>query len=132
MSEPQEFEIVIATTEQPKKDHIAQTIASARERLTRFLPRAVEILEELAELSENDRVRLAAAESIADRAGLTKGTTLDVRTSQAEHDIAEQETQALLRRIQENQDEITSSSHVVPLDVLIVHEGDVERHGETP
>lgn len=121
MSDAQEVELIPA----PKRDAIALTIASARERLTRFLPRAVEILEELAEYSENDRVRLAAAESIADRAGLTKGTTLDIKTHSSEHDIAEQEAVTLLKRIEENQAEITASSaHVVPLDVLIVHEGE--------
>lgn len=121
MSDVQEFEIVPAS---PKKDAIALTIASARERLTRFLPRAVEILEELAELSENDRVRLAAAESIADRAGLTKGTTLDVRTSQAEHDIAQQEALTLLKRIQDNQEEIAAKHVDVSLEALIVHEAE--------
>lgn len=124
MSDVPEFEILPAVQDPPKKDAIAQTIASARERLTRFLPRAVEILEELAELSENDRVRLAAAESIADRAGLTKGTTLDVRTSQSEHDIAQQATIELLDRIQKNQDEIEAKHVDVSLEALIVHEGE--------
>lgn len=110
----------------PKKDPVALALASAREKLTRFLPRAVEILEELAELSENDRVRLAAAESIADRAGLGKGSTIDVRATSAEHDIATQEANDLLKRIHENQAAIGVGGHVIPLDTLIVHEGDTE------
>lgn len=70
-----------------------------RNKLTRFMPRALEILEELAEGAENDRVRLAAAESILDRAGLGKTQTTNVTVSQAEHDIADREAAEMVARI---------------------------------
>lgn len=105
------------------QDSVALAIASARSKLVSYLPRAVEIITELAETSENDRVRLAAAESIADRAGLGKSQIHQVQVSQTEHDVAEIEANELLKRIRENQQEID-----VPhpsLEALIVHEGDV-------
>lgn len=107
-----------------KPDAVALTIASAREKLTRFLPRAVEIIQELAEFSENDRVRLAAAESIADRAGLGKSSTTRVEIDDAEHEAAQLETDELLRGIKANQDAL-GTGHDVPLDVLFVHEDEV-------
>lgn len=122
MSDIEEFELVDSAPP-PKKDAYTLAIASARDKMNAFLGRAVEIITELAETSENDRVRLAAAESIADRAGLGKSATTQVQVSQAEHDVATLETQELLRRIQENQAEIAAPAHVVPLETLIIHEG---------
>ena len=107
--------------------HTAQTeatLASARDKLTRFLPRAVEIITELAEFSENDRVRLAAAESIADRAGLGKSSTTNVQVNAGEHEAARNDADDLLARIRENQNAIAAGGVEMPLDVLIVHEGD--------
>ena len=103
---------------------VEATIASARDKLSRFLPRAVEIITELAEFSENDRVRLAAAESIADRAGLGKSSTTNVQVNQGEHEAARNDANELLARIQENQAAINAGSIEIPLDVLIVHEGE--------
>lgn len=121
MSDIEEFEFV----EPPEKPSAAlHAIASAREKLTRFLPRAVEIITELAETSENDRVRLAAAESIADRAGLGKSSTQQVQVSQAEHEIANTEAADLLKRIEDNQSVILAPKHEIPLEVLIVHESE--------
>lgn len=124
-SHVEEFELV-ATTPAPRRDPVALALASAREKLVKYLPRAVEIITELAETSENDRVRLAAAESIADRAGLGKSSTTQVQVSQAEHDIAAQEVAKLLEGIDANQAAITVGTHSVPLDVLVVHEGEIE------
>lgn len=121
MTDVQEFEIVEAPTP-VKLDAVTLAIVSAREKLTRFLPRAVEILTELAEGSENDRVRLAAAESIADRAGLGKSTTTQVNVTQTEHDVAEIEANELLKRIQENQTAIEPPH--IGLEALIVHESE--------
>lgn len=121
-SEIEEFEIIAPPAPPVKPDAIAQTLASAREKLSRFLPRAVEIITELAETSENDRVRLAAAESIADRAGLGKSATTQIQVSQTEHDVAELETAELLKGIRANQGVV--DEHAPPLDVLIVHESE--------
>jgi hypothetical protein len=121
MSAAQEVEVV----EKPlpvRSDSAALTIASAREKLLRFLPRSIEIITELAETSENDRVRLAAAESIADRAGLGKSSTTQVQVSQTEHDVAEIESAELLARIQANQ-AVIDSPHP-SLEAVIVHESD--------
>lgn len=103
---------------------VEATLASAREKLSRFLPRAVEIITELAEFSENDRVRLAAAESIADRAGLGKSSTTQVQVNQGEHEAARNEAEEIVARIAENQRAIAQGGLDVPLDVLIVIEGE--------
>lgn len=128
MSDPEEFEIVETPAPQApvRKDPAAQALASAREKLVKYLPRAIEVITELMEESENDRVRLAAAESIADRAGLGKSSTTQVQVSQAEHDIAEQEVTKLLEGIDANQKALEVPGHTIPLDVLVVHEGQTD------
>jgi hypothetical protein len=106
-----------------KLDPAQQALAKAREKLTSYLPRAVEILTELAETSENDRVRLAAAESIADRAGLGKTSVQRVEVDHTEHEIAEREAQELLSGIKANAEHATQHKDV-SLEALIVHEGE--------
>ena len=98
-------------------------LLSAREKLARYLPRAVEIITELAETSENDRVRLAAAESIADRAGLGKSSTTQVNVSASEHEAARRDAEDVIARLKKNKSLDTPA--VSPdLDTLIVLEGD--------
>ena len=116
------LEPVPESTPVKKPDPAALAIASAREKLYKYLPRAVEIIVELAEMSENDRVRLAAAESIADRSGLGKSQTHQVQVSQTEHDVAEIEAQELLAQIERNHAQITGPTPT--LDTLIVLEGE--------
>ena len=101
-----------------------QAIASAREKLSRYLPRAVEILTELAETSENDRVRLAAAESIADRAGLGKSSTTHVQVNTGEHEALELEAQEMYARMGRNKAAITEGTLDLSLEALVVHEGE--------
>lgn len=93
-----------------------------RDKLSRFMPRALDILTELAEYAENERVRLSAAESILDRAGLGKSSTTQVTVSQAEHDIATNEAELLVAKIKKQQD---AKSLIKPsIETLIVLEGD--------
>ena len=106
-----------------KVSYAEQALENARAKLNRFLPRAVEIITELAETSENDRVRLAAAESIADRAGLGKSSTTRVETSSAEHEAARREAEDVVAKLRRNQAAQLGKSHEIPLDTLIVHEG---------
>lgn len=109
--------------------HEEENLSRAREKLSRYLPRAIEIMTELAETSENDRVRLAAAESIADRAGLGKSAVTQVVVTQSEHDAARLEAEAVMQRIRENQDAITKGATNMPFDVLIVLEGETATEG---
>ncbi len=107
-----------------QKEYQAQVLEAAREKLSRYLGRAVEIITELAETSENDRVRLAAAQDIADRAGLTKSTTTNVQVSSAEHEAATKDAEDLVKRIQENQAQIAQGTVGISVDALIVHEAE--------
>lgn len=107
-----------------RADPAVLAVASARAKLTNFLPRAVEILTELAEGSENDRVRLAAVESIADRVGLGRTSTTQLQVNSGEHEAVESETNELLIRMQRNQNVINAESHEVPIEVLIIHESE--------
>ncbi len=109
---------------QSQDSYVQAVLEQARNKLTRYLPRAVEIITELAETSENDRVRLAAAQDIADRAGLTKTTTTKVQVSEGEHEAAQKEAEDVMKRIVANQSAQIEPKHHIPLDVLIVHEGD--------
>lgn len=122
-----EAEVVHKPVDVPTKVANAQEEAlnKAREKLNRYLGRAVEIITELAETSENDRVRLAAAESIADRAGLGKSSTTQVNVSASEHEAARREAEELVGRLSD-QKSVGKAPVVDPdLDTLIVLEGEV-------
>lgn len=124
-SEHVEAEVVEAprtTVIERESAQIEAIVEAARSKLTRYLPRAVEILTELAETSENDRVRLAAAESIADRSGLGKSQTTQVNVSASEHEAAKRDAEDLVARMKGQ----NSAAPVVKpeLDALIVLEGD--------
>lgn len=114
-----------ASTVMPRRGPASQEqiLEAARAKLSAYLPRAVEIITELAETSENDRVRLAAAESIADRAGLGKSSTTRVETTSSEHEAARKEAEDVVKRLRKNQEAQLNKTHDIPLDVLIVHEG---------
>lgn len=122
-----EAEVIHTRVDVPTKVANAQEEAlnKAREKLNRYLGRAVEIITELAETSENDRVRLAAAESIADRAGLGKSSTTQVNVSASEHEAARREAEELVGRLSD-QKAVTKAPVVDPdIDTLIVLEGEV-------
>lgn len=103
-------------------------VEAAREKLHKYLGRAVEIITELAETSENDRVRLAAAESIADRAGLGKSSTTQVNVSASEHEAADREAQELVAKLSA-QKEVQAPVVEPTLESLIIHEGEPTTEG---
>jgi hypothetical protein len=112
----------------PKLSAQEKALASARDKLSRYVERAVEILTELAETSENDRVRLSAADSILDRAGMSKAATTQVSVNVGEHEAARKDAEDVLARINANQAEQARKSaaieaHEVSLEALIVLEG---------
>lgn len=120
-SEIVEAEVVATPVHKPNTQEAL--VEAARMKLTRYLPRAVEIITELAETSENDRVRLAAAESIADRAGLGKSSSTQVTVSQSEHEAARREAEELVARLGDNRG-IPAVVVEPDLDTLIVLEGE--------
>lgn len=124
MSDDYELEDVRTAALSKHTAHQDANVASARDLLNRYLNRAVQIITELAETSENDRVRLAAAESIADRAGLGKSSTTQVQVNQGEHEAARNEANELVARIEENKRVLAEGTHKPDLEVLIVHEGE--------
>ncbi len=109
--------------EERKMSASEQALVNAREKLGRYVGRAVEILTELAETSENDRVRLSAADSILDRAGLGKSSTTQIAVNQGEHEAARKEAEDVVARIKANKAEIVSAPVDIGLDTLIVLEG---------
>lgn len=115
------------TDERPVKLSIAETaLAEARAAVTRHLKRAVEIIHELAEFSENDRVRLAAAQDLADRAGLSKSSTLKVEASSGEHEALNNEASEVVARIRKNAEKALVEAPHPSLEAIVIHEGDVE------
>ena len=114
---------VVNTVAARISDQQEAVVQAARDKLNRYLGRAVEIITELAETSENDRVRLAAAESIADRAGLGKSSTTQVNVSASQHEAARKDAEDVIARLKQNKS--VSAPVVEPdLDTLIVLEGE--------
>lgn len=125
MSEDHDLTNVRTAASSKQQAHLEVNLASAKDLINRYLVRSIQIITELAETSENDRVRLAAAESIADRGGLGKSATTQVQVNQGEHEAARNEAAELVARIEENQRAIAEGiGHKPDLDVLIVHEGE--------
>lgn len=125
MSEAYELEDVRPAASSKHAAYQEANITSAKDIFNRYLQRSAQILTELAETSENDRVRLAAAESILDRGGIGKSSTTQVQVNQGEHEAARNEAAELVARIEENQRAIAEGGVIKPdLDVLIVHEGE--------
>lgn len=116
--------VVVHTPRTPAADARTSELERMRDRLSRFLPRAVDILTELAETAENERVRLAAAESILDRAGLGKSATTQLQVSSAEHEIANREADELVAKLQQNIDKRGLPRPTPSIEALIVLEGD--------
>lgn len=116
----------LETYDPAQLDHVRRrAIENARLSLAKYLPRAVEVLTELLEGAENERVRLSAAEAILDRAGLGKTQTTEVKVDQQEHQVARTEAEEIVARIQENQRRAAEKT-AISLEALIVHEGEVE------
>lgn len=102
------------------------TIDRTRQMLNGYAQRAVEILQELAEYAENDRIRLSAVNSILDRAGVVTPQEIKVTASQEEHAIVRTEAEQVMARIQANAEEAAKRKKERDLDVLMLHEGDTE------
>lgn len=98
-------------------------IEAARNELARLLPLAVDTLHDLAMHAERENVRLAAAESILDRSGVARGASLHVTTDHEQHREAERAALDLVQRLERNR--ALQSASNVPLDALVVLEGDV-------
>lgn len=107
-----------------RQDHRTSELERMRDKLSRFMPRALDILTELAETAENERVRLAAAESILDRSGLNKSQTTQISVTQSEHDIATSDAERMIARMQANQNARAVGPAGVSLEALLVLEGD--------
>lgn len=95
----------------------------ARTMLSGFTNRAVEILQELAELGDTDRIRLSAVNSILDRAGVVTPTEIKVSASKEEHDLVKHEVHEVMERIQAN---ALHKAQPKSLEVLMLHEADDE------
>ena len=94
----------------------------AREMLSRFVPRAVEVLTELMELAENDRVRLSAANSLLDRAGVVTPQEITIREDPMEHQLVKEDAEAIMRRIAANAEQ-RAQRGPKSLEAIMVHEG---------
>lgn len=116
-----EYNLVMTELEAVPTKAVAKLKAS--DMLARFTERAAATLVDLMD-SDNDRVRLAAAEAILDRMGLGKTQTVDVAISQSEHDVAKHEAETLLAQL-----ELNRLALPVPkpsLEAVILHESDSE------
>lgn len=99
-----------------------------REKLLRYTDRATQIIIELAELGENERVRLAAAQDLLDRAGIGKTQDTNITVSVAEHEIATREAEELVAKL--NTQKQAEAQRALPkapdVETLFVHESDTD------
>ena len=108
----------------PKQSRESLALASAREKLSRLVGRSVQVMEELMDYGENERVRLAAAEAIADRAGLSRQVTATLQVNTGEHEAARIEAEELVKGIERNKAALNTHVVTPSVESLIIHEGD--------
>ena len=97
----------------------------ARLLLSDFAERAAQLLQELAELSENDRIRLSAVNSILDRAGVVAPSETQAPVSPEEHQLVRGEAEETLKRIEANL-EAQRNRKNLSIEAIVLHEGEVE------
>lgn len=104
---------------------LVTTVDNARAQLARLVPLAVDTLQELAQGAERDNVRLAAAEAILDRTGLSRGATGQATTDVDQHRQADLAALELVAKLQRKHDveQGLVLDHAPALDTLVVLEG---------
>lgn len=95
----------------------------ARTMLAGFVPRAIEVLTELMELGENDRVRLSATNSLLDRAGVVAPQEIKMGEDPGEHDLVKQDAVEVMDRIAANVAQRDKRNRAMSLEAVMVHEG---------
>lgn len=95
----------------------------AKSMLNGYAQRAVEILQELAEYAENDRIRLSAVNSILDRAGVVTPQEIKVTASQEEHALIKGEAEETMKRIAANA-KAALERKPAHLEVIMLHESE--------
>lgn len=100
------------------------TLDRTKQMLNSYAQRAVEILQELAEYAENDRIRLSAVNSILDRAGVVAPQEIKVTASQEEHAIIRDEAEQTMARIKANAEQAAKRKREHDVEVLMLHEGE--------
>lgn len=117
--EPQHSDLQLKAAE-----YVRAQADKSRKTLAGFTDRAVQILQELAEFAENDRIRLAAVNSILDRAGVTAPTEIKVTATQEEHDLVKADAEETLARLQANIEYRALATPKPSLEAVIIHEGE--------
>lgn len=105
-------------------EYVKGQAEKARKTLGDFTQRAVQILQELAEFAENDRIRLAAVNSILDRAGVNAPQEIKVTATQEEHALVRAEAEETLAKLERNLATRAISTPKPSLEAVIVHEAD--------
>lgn len=97
----------------------------ARAQLASLLPLAVETLQELALGAERDNVRLAAAEAILDRTGLSRGSAVATGGDSDQHRQVDLSALDLVSKLRRNLDSQAQQALPSPsLETLVVLEGE--------
>lgn len=112
------------TLDASKEAQRKATLDRTKDMINGYAQRAAEILQELAEYAENDRIRLSAANSILDRAGVVTPQEIKVTATQEEHAIVRTEAEETLKRLQANIEHAQKRKTGTDLEVLMVHESD--------
>lgn len=106
------------------EDAQRKTIDRTRGVLMNYSGRAAEILQELAEFADNDRIRLSAVNSILDRAGVIAPIVMQSAPSQEEHDIIKRDAEKVMADIQRNAEQAAKRLVKPGMEALMVIEGE--------
>ena len=118
----------LALPQDPDKLRQEAELMSARVRgsLSKFADRAAQILQELAEFGDNDRIRLSAVNSILDRAGVVAPQQIQVTATSEQHALIRAEAEETLNRLRKNVEHATIEPKHHAIEAVIVHEGIAE------
>jgi hypothetical protein len=92
--------------------------------LSTYAERAAQILQELAEYGDNERIRLSAVNSILDRVGVVAPMEVKVTASPEEHQLIRGEAEQVLERIKANAEKQAERSRPKELATLMVLESE--------
>ena len=105
-------------------NQLEQARDHARSMMAGYVGRAVEVLTEIMEIGENDRVRLSAANSLLDRAGVVAPPEVKDAATAEEHQLVKAEAEQVLQRIEENVRARDARQKTPSLEAVMVHEGE--------
>lgn len=106
-------------------NHLATIKENARQNLSRWTDKAIDTLVEAMD-SDNEKIALAAAESVLDRVGIGKTQVQELQVSNTEHEQARTAAEQIFADLQRNLHGQQELSPKPELETILVLESEVE------